>query len=184
MTTPINVLAFTGSLRQKSYNRSALFAARDLAPEGVSVAVYELADIPPFNEDFETHPPEPVRDFKHRIAAADALLVSTPEYNHSIPGVLKNAIDWASRPAATTPLNGKPLGIMGCTTGPWGTARAQMALRLIAVSVNMHTLNRPFVQIAQAATKFDADGRLTDEPTRQQIHTLMQALAAWARKLK
>lgn len=185
MTDPIHVLGFAGSLRQKSYNRAALRAARELLPEGMSLEIFDIAPIPPFNEDVEAQGyPEPVQQFKARIAAADALLISTPEYNYSMPGVMKNALDWASRPIATTPLSGKPVAIMGVTTGPWGTARAQLHLRQSCVYFNAHPLNRPIVQIDRAERKFDAEGQLTDEPTRQLIRSLLEALATWTRKLR
>ena len=128
--------------------------------------------------------PAAVQQFKARIAASDAMLISTPEYNYSIPGVLKNALDWASRPASSTPLNGKPLAIMGVSSGPWGTARAQLHLRQSCVYFNMHPLNKPVVQISHAEAKFDAVGNLKDAAARHQILTLLEALGEWARKLK
>ena len=185
MTEPIHILGVAGSLRQKSYNRAALQAAMEMLPEGVTLETFDISPIPLFNEDVEGKGyPEPVQQFKARIAACDGMLIATPEYNYSLPGVLKNALDWASRPNSTTPLSGKPLAIMGVSGGPWGTARAQLALRQSCVFLNMHPLNRPNVQINHAASKFDADGRLTDEPSRQLIRSLLQALAHWTRKLK
>ena len=185
MTEAIHVLAVAGSLRQRSYNRAALHAALELLPEGMTLEVCDIGDIPLFNEDIEAQGyPLPVQQFKARIAAADAMLISTPEYNYSVPGVLKNALDWASRPASSTPLNGKPLAIMGVSSGPWGTARAQLHLRQSCVYFNMHPLNKPVVQISHAETKFDADGRLKDEVARNQIRGLLEALGIWARRLK
>lgn len=144
MTSPIRVLGFSGSLRKGSYNAGLLRAAAGLLPEGMTLETFDLAPVPLFNEDILTAgAPEPVREFKARIAAADALLIATPEYNYSIPGVLKNAIDWASRP-----------------------------------------LNGPEVMIQRSWEKFDANGNLTDEPSRQQVRALLEALAAWTRRLK
>jgi chromate reductase len=185
MTEAIHVVAVAGSLRQKSYNRAALHAARELLPEDMTLEVFDIGAIPLFNEDVEAQGyPDSVQQFKARIAASDAMLISTPEYNYSMPGVLKNALDWASRPASATPLNGKPLAIMGVSSGPWGTARAQLHLRQSCVYFNMHPLNRPVVQISHAEAKFDTAGTLKDEAGRHQIRALLEALAVWARKLK
>jgi chromate reductase, NAD(P)H dehydrogenase (quinone) len=119
MTDHVHVLGIAGSLRQKSYNKAALRAAAELVPEGMTLEIYDIAPIPLFNADVEAQgDPEPVRDFKARLAAANALLIATPEYNYSMPGVLKNALDWASRPVATTPLGEKPLAIIGASGGP------------------------------------------------------------------
>jgi chromate reductase, NAD(P)H dehydrogenase (quinone) len=185
MPDPIHVIAVAGSLRRKSFNRAALRTAQELLPHGMTLEIFDIAPIPFYNEDVEAEGfPEPVQHFKARIAAADAMLISTPEYNYSMPGVLKNALDWAARPANTTPLSGKPLAIMGVSTGPWGTARAQLHLRQSCVFFNALPINKPVVQVAQAATKFDGEGRLTDEPTRQQIRALLEALAEWTRRLR
>lgn len=185
MAEAIHVIAVAGSLRQKSYNRAALHAAEELLPEGMTLEVFDIGGIPLFNEDIEAQGyPAAVQQFKARIAASDAMLISTPEYNYSIPGVLKNALDWASRPASSTPLNGKPLAIMGVSSGPWGTARAQLHLRQSCVYFNMHPLNKPVVQISHAEAKFDAVGNLKDAAARHQILTLLEALGEWARKLK
>lgn len=185
MPETIHILAVAGSLRQKSYNRAALRAAQELLPANMTLEICDIGAIPLFNEDVEAQGyPQPVQELKARIAASDAMLISTPEYNYSLPGVLKNALDWASRPASATPLNGKPLAIMGVSSGPWGTARAQLHLRQSCVYFNMHPLNRPVVQISHAEAKFDADGHLKDEATRTQIRALLEALDVWARKLK
>jgi chromate reductase, NAD(P)H dehydrogenase (quinone) len=184
MTEAIHVLGIAGSLRKKSYNLAALHAAMDVLPEAMTLEIYDIAAIPLFNQDVEALGfPESVQHFKARIAAANALLIATPEYNYSIPGVLKNALDWASRPATEMPLSEKPLAIMGVSGGPWGTARAQLALRQSCVYMNMHPLNRPVLQVPHAESKFDADGKLTDEATRQHIRGLLVALASWARRL-
>jgi len=149
----------------------------------MTLEIFDLAPIPFYNEDLNVDGgPEPVKAFKARIAAADALLIATPEYLYSIPGVLKNAIDWASRPVKDSPLNEKPIAIMGAG-GIMGTSRAQMHLRQVAVYTNMHPLNKPEVQIQRAWEKFDQNGNLTDETVRQSVRSLLVALAAWTRRL-
>jgi chromate reductase len=183
MAKEIHVLGIAGSLRKNSYNKALLREAQQMLPEGMTLEIYDLANIPLFNEDLLYDPPEPVRDFKARLAAADAVLVATPEYNFSIPGVLKNALDWASRPPETSPLNDKPVAMMGASTGFYGTVRAQMHLRQVFAFTNMHVVNRPQIQIQRAQEKFDAKGHLTDEPTRQHVRALLEALAAWTRRL-
>ncbi len=178
MNKPIRILGIAGSLRKGSYNRAALRAAVELAPEGVTVEIYEsLAELPPFNADQDKDPPAVVRDLKARIRAADAVLLVTPEYNHSIPGVLKNAIDWASRPPDDNAWQDKPVAGMGCSTGMVGTARAQTHLRECFVFLNVRCVSRPEVLISNAAQRFDKDGRLTDEHSRQKIGELLKAIA-------
>ena len=184
MSTQLRILGLAGSLRKASYNRAALRAAAELAPPEASVETFELDGIPPFNEDLEQSPPAPVLEFKRRIRAADALLFATPEYNYSIPGVLKNAIDWASRPYGDSAWAGKPAAILGASPGALGTARAQFHLRQVFVFLDVLALNRPEVLIAHAHERFDAQGRLTDEPTRERIRKLLQALVAWTRRLQ
>lgn len=179
----MKILGIVGSLRSKSYNRFALLAAAEMLPEGVTLEVAEIGDIPLYNQDLEAAGvmPEPVRRFKEQIAAADAILFVSPEYNYSIPGVLKNAIDWASRQGS--PFVGKPAAIMGAATGVLGTARGQYHLRQIMVGLNMLPVNKPEVFINTAAEKFDGEGRLVDEPTRQVVGQLVQALVDWTRRL-
>ena len=185
MSRPIHILGISGSLRRGSYNTAALRAACEMLPDGLTMELADLSAIPLYNQDVDAAgAPEPVQHLKARIATADALLIATPEYNHSIPGVLKNAIDWVSRPAGRSPLNGKPVAIMGATGGAWGTIRAQAHLRQICFSTSMLPLNRPEVLIAQAGQKFDSDGRLTDETTRQFIRSMLEALAAWTIQLR
>jgi chromate reductase len=185
MRRPIHVLGISGSLRHGSYNTAALHAACEELPDGMMIELFDLSPIPLYNQDVDAAgAPEPVQHLKARIAAADALLIATPEYNRSVPGVLKNAIDWASRPAGRSPLNGKPVAIMGAATGTWGTVRAQAHLRQICVAINMLPLNAPEVLIAQAARKFDADGRLIDETTRRIIRSMLEALADWTIRLR
>ncbi len=169
MNTPLTILGIAGSLRQASYNRAALRAAQQLVPDGVSLEIFDLEGIPPFNQDDEAHPPERVAQFKQRIRAADAILIVTPEYNYSIPGVLKNAIDWASRPYGDSAWEGKPVAIMGASIGAMGTSRAQYHLRQVFVFLNMYPLNRPEVMITNAAQRFDEKGNLKDEETKAHI---------------
>jgi chromate reductase, NAD(P)H dehydrogenase (quinone) len=180
----IKVLGLCGSLRRGSFNRMALKAAIELAPQGMTIEPFErLTDIPLYNEDvLEAGYPPTVQELRQRIASADAVLFVSPEYNYSVPGVLKNAIDWASRPPSP-PFDGKPVAIMGASPGLFGTARAQYHLRQICVFVNAFPLNRPEVMIAQAQQKFDADGRLKDDQTRKFIGDLLQNLADWTRRL-
>jgi len=172
----MNILGIVGSLRKDSYNRLALKAAQELVPDGVVLNLIELHGIPVFDQDNEMAPPAAVLEFKKRILAADAVLFATPEYNYSIPGGLKNAIDWASRPYGESAWRGKPAAIMGASVGSLGTARAQYHLRQILVTLDMPTVNQPEVMIGNAAQRFDQNGRLTDEPTRQLILKLLGAL--------
>lgn len=184
-TSEVKVLGFAGSLRKSSYNRAALQAVRELLPPGMTLEICDLAPIPLFNEDVERDAfPAVVAEFKERIAAADALLIATPEYNYSIPGVLKNALDWASRPPGQSPLMDKPLAFMGASTGYFGTSRAQYHLRQVCVVLNMHPLNSPEVFISGAASKFDESGRLIDPMFRNGISKLLQALQEWTIRLR
>ncbi len=180
----IKVLAFAGSLRTGSYNKALIRAAMDVAPENVAIEVFDLEGIPPFNQEFEANPPQKVAEFKEKIKNADALLIATPEYNYSIPGVLKNAIDWASRPKAETPLEGKPVAIMSASTGRLGGARAQYHLRQSFIFLNMHPVNRPEVMLSDAAYNVDANGKVTNEQTRQLIKQLLDSLVSWTNRLK
>ena len=184
MANPLTILGIAGSLRKASYNRAALRVAQQLAPKDAKIEIFELDGIPPFNQDEDQHPPERVAQFKARIRAADAVLFVTPEYNYSIPGVLKNAIDWASRPYGDSAWDGKPVAVMGASPGRLGTARAQYQLRQCFVFLNMYPLNRPEVMIANAADRFDDNGNLTDEDTREHIEKLVEALAQWTRQLQ
>ena len=181
----IRVLGISGSLRRASLNTAALRAAAELAPAGMEVETYTgLAAIPPYDDDVRQQGfPPPVADLRARIQAADALLIVTPEYNYSVPGVLKNAIDWASRPPEQ-PFDGKPIAIMGASPGALGTARAQYHLRQVLVFLNAHPINKPEVFIGEAATKFDASGKLTDETTREHIGKLVLSLKTWTERLR
>ncbi len=184
MADPVNILGVAGSLRKESYNRSALRAAVKLVPPGSTLGIFDLDGIPPFNEDHEKEFPSRAREFKSKVSAADAILIATPEYNYSVPGVLKNAIDWASRPYGSSAWNAKPIGIMGASVGTLGTARAQYHLRQMFVFLNMFPLNQPEVMIADAAEKFDEQGNLKDPTTSEKIKELLEALVDWTRRLK
>ena len=181
----IKVLGLSGSLRRASLNTAALRAAAELVPAGMEVETYDgLAAIPPYDDDVRQQGfPPPVADLRARIKAADALLIVTPEYNYSVPGVLKNAIDWASRPPEQ-PFDGKPIAIMGASPGALGTARAQYHLRQMFVFLNGMVLNRPEVMIGNAAQRFDAEGRLTDEKTREFVRALLLSLKDWTARLR
>jgi chromate reductase len=184
MNGQISILGFAGSLRQGSYNRALLRAALELVPDGAKLEVFELDGIPPFNQELESSPPEKVKEFKRKIKAADALLIVTPEYNYSVPGVLKNAIDWASRPYGDNAFEGKPVAIMSASTGMLGGARAQYHLRQSFVFLNMHPVNKPEVFVNFASQKFDGKGRLLNEKTKELIRELLDNLVAWAKRLK
>ena len=178
------ILAFAGSLRKGSYNKSLLRAALELSPEHARIEAFDLDGIPPFSEDSEKQPPAKIKDFKMKIRQADAILIATPEYNYSMPGVLKNAIDWASRPYGDNAFDGKPLAIMGASVGMTGTARAQYHLRQSCVFLNMYPLNQPEVMVPFAHEKIDQSGRFTDEKTKQKIKELLEALVVWTHCLR
>lgn len=179
------ILGICGSLRRASFNMAALRAAQQLAPEGIAIEIVSPGGIPLYNDDERTASgfPDPVTNLCRRITEADAVLIATPEYNYSVPGVLKNAIDWVSR-ASPQPFQDKPVAIMGASPGALGTARAQYDLRKIFVFLDAHVLNRPEVMIAGAGQRFDAEGNLTDEVTRKFIAAQIEALRAWAERLR
>ncbi|GLS04772.1 NAD(P)H-dependent FMN reductase [Chitiniphilus shinanonensis] len=175
MPSSVRVLAFCGSLRQGSYNAAALEAAIELAPAGMTIERAEIGDFPLFNQDVQAAGfPPAVERVAAQVRAADAVLIATPEYNYSVPGVLKNALDWLSR-LPDAPLGGKPAAIFGASPGVIGTARAQYHLRQIGVSLNLRLLNKPEVMIGQAGQRFE-NGRLTDVPTREHLQKLLVAL--------
>lgn len=185
-SSTVRVLGIAGSLRSRSYNRGLLLAAIASAPPGLEIHSFErLGEIPHYNADLDDPEarPEAVAALREAIRRADALLLASPEYNYGIPGVLKNALDWMSRPPATSVLKGKPAAILGASAGPFGTARAQLALRQTLASTGALVLSRPEVFVTHARDKFDADGRLTDEPTREHVEKLVRALAEWTRRL-
>lgn len=177
----IRVAGICGSLRAASLNKGLLQAAVELAPAGMEIAMYgRLGDIPPYNDDvFAQGDPEPVADMKNFIGGRDALLIVTPEYNYGVPGVLKNAIDWASRPSGKCVLNRKPAALMGCSPGLGGTIRCQHALRQSFVFTDTHVMSQPEIKIPSAAALFDASSKLTDENTRQHIKKFLEAFSIW-----
>jgi chromate reductase, NAD(P)H dehydrogenase (quinone) len=178
---PIRVLGIAGSLRRGSYNRALIRAAMDMAPAGMRIEAFDLAGIPFFDADVEKDgDPEPVTRLKDAIRGCDALLIATPEYQHSVPGVLKNALDWASRPPKAPPLRRKPVAIMGASTGLYGTARAQADLRKVLVYNDALVLQRPEVMVPKAAAAF-ADGELVDEAAGGFLRQLLENLSAWTR---
>jgi chromate reductase len=180
----IKVLGLVGSLRQGSFNRATLRAAQELAPPGMQLDGFDIAPIPMYNDDVrqQGYPP-PVQELRARIKAADGVLFVTPEYNYSIPGVLKNAIDWASRPPEQ-PFEGKPIAVMGASGGALGTARAQYHLRQVFVFLDGLVMNRPEVMIPTAQNKFDATGKLTDQPTRDFLAAHLAAFKAWVLRMR
>jgi chromate reductase, NAD(P)H dehydrogenase (quinone) len=184
MAENIRILGIAGSLRKGSFNQAALRAAVELVPEGAVIEIYDIDGFPGFNQDLDHDPPAKVIEFKQKIREADAILFSSPEYNYSIPGVLKNAIDWASRPYGDSAWEGKPAAIMGASPGAIGTARMQYHLRQVMVFLNMYPLNKPEAMIGNCAEKFDSAGNLTDEKTKAHIQKMLQALVDWTVKLR
>jgi len=174
----IRVLGFSGSLRRDSYNAALLRAAAELMPPEMTLEIFDLSQLPMFNQDFEKPFPEAVVELRTKLTQADALLIATPEYNGSISGVLKNAIDWASR-SPQPPLNRKPTAIIGVSTGNFGTLRAQLHLRQILTHVGALTLGKPEVLVGRAEQVFDAQGHLADQTTRGFLRDLLTALAEW-----
>ena len=182
-TKTLNVLGICGSLRKGSLNRSLLRAAQEEQPAGLSITLCDLHDIPLYNDDlYQPGPPEGVVKFRAAIAAADALIICSPEYNFSISGVLKNSIDWASRPP-NPPLDGKPLALMGASMGMLGTVRGQLATRQVCIFTNMIPMNKPELFVAKAHEKFDSEGKLTDDETRQKLRAFLAAFAQWVQRV-
>ena len=174
----MQILAISGSLRNGSYNTGLLRAAQESAPDGVEVHLYEgLAHLPPYDQDVQDHePPAAVRDLRERIAAADAVLIATPEYNRSIPGVLKNAIDWASRPFPDNALRGKPVAILGASTGSYGALWAQMELRKVVGIAGARVLEGE-LPVPRAHERFNEEGRLVDDMLRDRLASVVERLA-------
>lgn len=174
----VNVLAISGSLRTGSYNTALAHAAQKHAPGGISVSIYEgMRQLPLFDEDFDTEtPPEPVADLRHRINVADGLLIVTPEYNGSVPGPLKNAIDWASRPAGGSSLQRKPIAIAGASPSNFGTVRAQLALRQMLIGLDAEVPSQPEVMVFRAHDRIDSAGNVTDEFSLSLLQDLLIAL--------
>lgn len=191
-TTPVNpvpapfrIAGVGGSLRAGSYNRALLHAAQEEAPAGVEIRMYDLSPLPFYNADVEAQgDPEPVAAFKAAIRAADGLLIATPEYNHGVPGVLKNALDWASRPHRASPLDCKPTALMGATAGRGSTFQAQEQVRSALVYAGACTLAQPELSLSRADAAFDDAGRLTDEDARIALRELLQAFVEWAHMIQ
>jgi chromate reductase len=176
------ILGIAGSLRDGSYNRALLRAARGLVPDGATLETFDIEGLPGFSQDNETNPPAQVVELKQRIRAADAILFVTPEYNYSVPGVLKNAIDWASRPYGDSAWTRKPVAIMGASIGNLGTARAQYHLRQMFVFLDMYAVNQPEVMVSNAHKHFDEQGNLTDETAKRLIGQLLEELVSLTRR--
>jgi chromate reductase len=182
--TLFQVVGVAGSLRQGSYNLALLRAAQQLAPAAVEIRIHDLSEIPLFSEDVEhAGIPRAVAHLREAVAQADGFLVATPEYNHGVPGVLKNAFDWLSRPPGRSVLDGKPTAILGASPGSTGTARAQSQLRQSFVFTNTPVLLQPEVLVGRAHEKFDSQGRLTDETTRKFLVRFLEAFATWIERL-
>jgi chromate reductase len=184
MADPVTILGIAGSLRKASYNRGALRAAQKLCPNDAKIEIFELDGIPGFNQDEERNPPQKVIDLKNRIRAADAILLVTPEYNYGVPGVLKNAIDWASRPYGDSAWNGKPVAIMSAALSMGGGVRAQYQLRQSFVFLNMDAVVQPEVAIGNASERFDKEGNLLDETSKKLIAQLLKNLVDKVRILR
>lgn len=177
MDQPLRFVGICGSLREGSYNRLLLKAAGECLPKYVQFSILDVSEIPIYNQDLEAPTmPSSVLELKRQVEAADALLISTPEYNYSIPGMLKNVIDWLTRPSGQSSLNEKPVAIMGGTPGNYGATMAQNHLRQILNALNMHTVNRPGILVPQIHLKFNEQGQLTDETLKGLLKDLMNAL--------
>lgn len=178
----LNILAFAGSLRKGSYNRALLRAASALAPGDMNIDIFDLEGLPLYNADVEAEgDPEYVALFKESIGSADALLIATPEYNYGIPGVLKNAIDWASRPANGSPLKNKPAGILGASPSLTGSVLGQNQLRECLVSTGSFCMPQPRILVFRAHEKFDEQGNLTDKSTGEHLGRFLEEFAGWVR---
>lgn len=181
----LRIAAFAGSLRAGSYNRALLRAAAELAPAGLEIQIVDLIDVPLYNGDVEAEgDPSGVQALKAAIAAADGVLIATPEYNHGVPAVTKNAVDWASRPPRSAVLDQKPVAIIGASPGITGTARGQSQLRQAFEFTNSFCMPQPELLVFRAHEKFDADAQLTDQATREVLGRFMVAFAAWVRRFK
>ena len=180
----LELIGMTGSLRSGSHNRALLRACTDLLPDGASLDIVDLAPIPSYNGDLENDEdrPDPVRDLKTKLARADGLLIATPEYNHGIPGVLKNALDWASRPAFASPMAGLPVGMMSASPAKGGGVRAQQQLKLVLLGMVSEVFPHPGVAVGHSGDKFDDDMRLTDESTRDFVRDFLSDFVSWARE--
>lgn len=178
----MNIVAISGSLRSASFNTALLNTCTELAPSGVKITLADISAIPLYNGDDQAAGfPPAVTALAEQIRAADGVLIATPEYNYSIPGVLKNALDWLSR-VENQPFDGKPVGIMGAAMGALGTGRAQYHLRQVFVFLNGRLMNRPEAFVGTAHQKFDDNGQLTDKPTREFLERYLVAFEAWVKE--
>ena len=184
MADQITILGIDGSLRKDSYNKGALRAAQRLCPEGAKLEVYDIAGLPLFNQDEEKKPTPKVSEFKQKIRAADAILLVTPEYNYGVPGVMKNALDVASRPYGDNAWSGKPVALMSAALSVAGGIRAQYHIRQSFIFLNMDAVVQPEVAIGNATQRFDDKGNLTDETSKKLIRQLLENLVAKARLAK
>jgi chromate reductase, NAD(P)H dehydrogenase (quinone) len=184
MADEITILGIAGSLRKDSYNKGALRAARELCPEGARIEIYDIAGLPLFNQDEERNPTPKVTEFKQQIRAADAILLVTPEYNYGVPGVMKNALDVASRPYGDNAWNGKPVALMSAAASIAGGIRAQYQIRQCFVFLNMDAVMQPEVAIGNAMQRFDEKGNLTDDTSKKLIRQLLENLVAKVRRLR
>ncbi len=180
----ISILGIVGSLRKGSYNKALMRCALENCPPDAAIEVFDIGGMPLFSEDWEKTPPPIVTELKAKIRAADAILIATPEYNYSIPGVLKNAIDCGSRPYGDNAFDGKPVALMGASVGMLGTARAQYHLRQSFVFLNMRPFNLPEVMVPFAQEKIDAGGKVTDPKTCEKVKEQVAALVDWTRKMQ
>lgn len=180
----LSIVAVPGSLRRNSYNAAALRAAEQLAPSQMRIEIFDIGSIPLYNEDIRTtHLPASVAELRAKVKDADGVVIATPEYNYSVPGVLKNAIDWASRPP-DQPFDQKPVAIIGASPSPMGSSRAQYHLRQILVCLNAFVMPKPEVIIANASQRFDIQGQLTDETTRESLRKHLEAFASFIRRVR
>lgn len=181
----IKIIGISGSLRKDSFNSWLLETAKEMAPEaGAEIGIFDIGTFPLFDQDDEMNMPPVVVEFKKKIEESDAVLFVSPEYNYSFSGVIKNAIDWGSRPWGKNSFVGKPAAIMGASSGHLGTARMQYHLRQVLHGAGMFALSRPEVMVAEAQNKFDGSGKLTDENTRKAVLEQLQALIDWTNKIK
>jgi chromate reductase len=183
-TGEVRIFGISGGGRKQSYNTALLQAANGVLPENASLEVFDVTKFPLYHQDIEGNPPEMVREFKKKIRDADAILFSTPEFNYSIPAILKNAIEWGNRPPSDRSWDGKPAAIMSASTGLRGGVRAQTQLRTIMVDLNMYPINRPLLLVANAHEKFDASLKLTDGETIETLRTMLASLVNWTIRLR
>jgi chromate reductase len=183
MSRPITIVGFGGSLRKDSLNAKLLESAKTFVPDGAVFTIESIAELPLFNQDLEQALPPSVQKLKAAVEAADAIVIVTPEYNYSVPGFLKNALDWLSRPYGKNSLEDKPVAIMSASMGMLGGSRAQYHLRQVLVFMNAHPLNRPEVMVPAVQEKFDASGKLTDKDTERKVREMLDALIVWTTRI-